>query len=581
MAANEKARLTDIARQLKATFVEDFGAVEHLEETARYKHDYQDAECINIDSMDYIVINQVYDVYKLQEFTNFPSNTSPYFYNSINNTYAVIDAETSSTLIDEVYSRVTYMQRVCRIDADPEPTHVHLTLRHLLGDREDVTARVLAEDNTDSRANIFQCQLIMDTGVSAVPDVYNFMLKGGEIKEIPDHVMSQIRKSGEVNLFRDHEVLERNKLAIQEAVFDKYVNSELDVQSVSVKSIFEIVMTFRNIQLAFEDKENNRIGVYHTSYIASEKNEFDDLNANLHKCNECNRELVDIKDGNIFHLHINMDALDQELDTEEKRVHAIGCEDCLVECPCCHGWHFNYEKFIGSQKYAKVKFAPGRSFIKGLRSVEGNYCTCREGIEWVYDERTSAEDEHDIIPIEQMAFVNYANEMIASYDDYRSYCERKRRKEPNNAVEEMQQAAQMRRDFKKHLASQYDIDVKDINITNASKCLTCDVCEGTYYREAAALEMDQEYRCPVCTELISENHHTVTRIDGIVFMRQKAKGATVINKYVVTKFGNLKKIASSVYSERPPEEEEAEEGLLSEHADTDSTPAADTEAAVQ
>ena len=36
----------------------------------------------------------------------------------------------------------------------------------------------------------------------------------------------------------------------------------------------------------------------------------------------------------------------------------------------------------------------------------------------------------------------------------------------------------------------------------------------------------------------------ITRVDGIVFMRNQRKGKKYINKYVVTKLGNLKLISS-------------------------------------
>lgn len=543
--------LTDIARQLKETF-EGFGGAEHKEELKQYRELYGDAECVQIGEMDYIVINEVY---KSKEYADVPESTSPLFFNSINNSYAIIDAETSSTLIDEVYSRVTYMQRVCEVNTAPDKDEMRKSLRDLVGEGIKLSDVLIKSEGTEqNKANIFQCQLIKDTGVSAVPDVYSFVLKNGEIKEIAENVMRQIRRSGEVNLLKDRNVLEENKAAIQQAVFDKYINSDMDIQSINVKSIFEISMTFLNIHVMLTD-ELKKKGVYHTSYLASENNEFEALNANIHVCS-CGHELVDVKDPNKFYkLHINTDAYDTEFSTENERVHAAGCEDCLVRCPACGGWHFNYAKFIGSNFYDKYQLVPGRAFIKGLRSIEANYCTCREGIEWVYDERTGSDEEHDVILIEKMAFYNYANERIATYEDFREYYEKRRGTKQMDAFEELKLARRIRGDFKKHLSSKFDIDVKDIKISSADRSMTCSVCGGSYYRGTVASDFDDVYRCEICDELISEKRSSVTRIDGIIFMNHKVKNRSVISKYIVTKFGNLKQISSAFLVEEKPTEE--------------------------
>ena len=559
--------LTDIARQLKETF-EGFGGSEHLEEVQRFRELYGDAECIQIGEMNYIVINEVY---RSKEYADVPESTSPLFYSSINNTYAIIDAETSSTLIDEVYSRVTYMQRVCKIDAAPDKQEIKKTLSDIIGTTGEKVTDILIkndEDAENNKANIFQCQLIKDTGVSASPDVYSFMLKNGEIKEIPDKLMRQIKRSGEVNLLRDCDLIENNKASIQLAVFDKYINQDMDIQNITVKSIFEIVMPFMNIHLMFGD-ESNRIGVYNTSYLVSENNEFAALNANIHVCNECGHELIDVKDvNNIHRLHINMDALDEEFSTPENPVYAIGCEDCLVQCPDCGGWHFDYAKFIGSHMYDKVKLAPGREFIKGLRSIDCNYCQCREGIEWIYNEKSGSETSHDVIPISKMVFINYANEKIAAYEEYKNtYLKKKEEKERRGAMsgaEEQQFAKRFRTGFKKSLAQKFDIDVMDISISSSDKCKNCDVCGGAYYNNSQSAVYDDFYRCNVCTELISEKRRMVTRIDGVVFMRHKVKGDTVISKYIATKLGNLKEISSSTVRIAAPlaESEDAENDEL-------------------
>jgi hypothetical protein len=63
----------------------------------------------------------------------------------------------------------------------------------------------------------------------------------------------------------------------------------------------------------------------------------------------------------------------------------------------------------------------------------------------------------------------------------------------------------------------------------------------------------------VCDELITERRSCVTRIDGIVFMRHRAGKRTEISKYIVSKFGNLKKISSAYIEESIPEEPEGEE----------------------
>ena len=545
------ALLTDIARQLKETF-EGFG-VSEIQELEKFRKIYGDAESIRIGEMDYIVINQPY---KSEEYSDLPEGTSPLFFNSINNDFAIIDTETSSTLIDEVYSRVTYMQRVCHIDAIPDKEEIVRSFDGLIGDNiqlsnEDVQIEDLKSEEggegVSNKANIFQCQIVKDTGVSASPDVYSFMLKSGEIKEIASSVMRQIKRTGEVNLLKDTDVVEGNKAAIQQAVFDKYINSDMDIQSITVKSIFEIAMTSLNIHLNIRDKFK-RNGVYNTSYLASENNEFAALNANIHVCNECGHELVDVRDANnVSKLHINTDAFDPEASKDGKLVYAVGCEDCLEQCPECGGWHFNYAKFIGSRMYEKISLVKGRGFIKGLRAVEGNYCSCREGIEWVYDERSGSEDEHEIMPIKDMVFINYANEKIASYEDYEKFRERELKGGKfKNALEASNFAKRTLARFKKQLADRFDTDVRDIHITAAERCKLCSICCGEYYRGLAGVDYDYDFRCDMCEEMVAEKRKVVTRIDGVVFMRRKVGKKRIISKYIVTKFGNLKKLSSSV-----------------------------------
>ena len=536
--------LTDIARQLKETF-EGFNVVGIQDEVKRFREIYGDAESIRIGEMDYIVINEVY---KSKEYSDVPESTSPLFFNSINNSYAIIDAETSSTLIDEVYSRITYMQRECKIESTPEKNEIKNSLSDLVGEGAEISdVRIkIEEDNQQNKANIFQCHLIKDTGVSAAPDVYSFMLKNGEIKEIADNVVKQIKRTGEVNLLKDREALEESKSAIQQAVFDKYINTDVDIQKITVKSIFEITMSFLNIHL-FLSEAGVWNGVYNTVYLASEANEFETLNASIHTCNSCGHEIVDVKDAtNVSRLHVNQDAYDQTFSADGKYTNAVGCEDCLEQCPVCGGWHFNYEKFIGSKMYERVNFMPGRSFIKGLRSIDGNYCSCREGIEWVYDEESGVDGEHDIIPVGNMAFISFANEKIASYKEYEKFYNKEIKGVKFKApLDESKFAKRVLAKFKKHLASIYDMDTKDIKITALDKCHRCSVCGGEYYRGNTELSYE-DYRCQVCDELVSEKRPMVTRIDGMIFMHRFVDKRHVVSKYTMTKFGNLKHLSTHV-----------------------------------
>ena len=545
--------LTDIARQIQDIF-EGFVCTAHGEALERYREIYGDAECLKIGEMDYIVINQPY---LREDSTGVPDSTSPLFYNSINHDYAIIDSETSSTLIDEVYSRVTYMRRVCETNSTPDKDEIKGAMRDFVGEDARL-ADVLIESESaanavTNKANIFQCQLIKDTGVSAVPDVYSFVLKNGEVKEISENIMRQIRRSGEVNLLKDRNMLEENATAIQQAVFNKYIHDDLDIQGITVKSIFEISMPFLNIHVILNDGPGRK-GVFNTSYIASQNNEFEALNAGIHACS-CGHELVDVKDpGKIYRLHINTDAYDA-LSSESQQFYAVGCEDCLVQCPDCGGWHYNYEKFVGSDIYDKARLAPGRSFIKSLRTIDANYCACREGIEWVYDEQTGSENEHSVILIENMAFFNYANEQIATYDDFKAFYDKRRGGKKMNAHDEQLLAKRIRAEFKKYLANKFDIDTKDIKISSAEKCMICSACGGSYYRNAVTVGQDDVFRCDACDELISERRSSVTRIDGIVFMSHRMKNHAVISKYIMTKFGHLKRFSSAALEEATEQSE--------------------------
>ena len=545
-----ESKLTEIARQLKSTFEGEFGGAELQEEVQAYSARYGDAESIRIGEMTYIVINEEY---KREEFSDVPENTSPLFYNSIKVPYAIIDAKTSSTLIDEVYSRITYIKKVYDLEVSPSQEEIRKSLGGLIGNEEHISRVEIPvsenEENTENKANIYQCQLIKDTGVSAAPDVYSFMMKDGEIKEIAASVMKQIRRAGTISLMKDRESIESSQSAIQQAVFNKYVNSDIEIQSVTVKSIFEICLSFNKIHLLVED-ETGATGIYNTSYLASENNEFEALNANIHVCNLCGHDLIDVRDASkVYKLHINTDAYDPVRTTSDKVVYATGCEDCLEQCPDCGKWHFNYAKFVGSRKYDKVHFAPGRSFIKSLRTIDPdiNYCFCREGVEWVYDEKSGTENEHEIMPLSKIAFINYSNEKLASYEDYYKFYEKEKRKsKASGAISESRFAKETIGNFKKRLAQMYETDEKDIKISSLERCKQCGVCGGEYYIDALGGDYGYNFRCNVCDEMISEKKHIVTRNDGIVFMLKAFGKGETVSKYIVTKLGNLKKLSSNV-----------------------------------
>ena len=75
--------------------------------------------------------------------------------------------------------------------------------------------------------------------MSATPDVYSFMLKGGEIKEVSDNAIKKIQGAGTVRMLDDSnmEELQSHESAIQEAVFEKYLNSDVDIQMGDVHDI--------------------------------------------------------------------------------------------------------------------------------------------------------------------------------------------------------------------------------------------------------------------------------------------------------------------------------------------------------
>ena len=575
--------LTDIAYNLKSTF-SGYEAPGYEEEIERFRAIYGDAESIRIGDMDYIVINEVY---KSEEYGDVPENTSPLFFNSIKNNFAIIDAETSSILIDEVYSRITYMQRDCTIDVDPpKPSKITAILEPMIGEYDTIDGSPMVDDmgeesdsqsNKTNQANIFQCQLIKDTGVSASHDAYSFMmLKGEKIREVSANALQEIQNSDSAVSMLDEtnrDALEARKKEIQEAVFNKYINSDMDIQSISVKSIFEIRMSYYGVHLRFKNRtertgknrNKERFSIYHTRFLAGKKEEFDILNANIQKCNCCQHGLVDPRDErNIHRLHTNIDAYDRTATLEDNQdnrrksgkeeislenlVYAVGCEDCLTQCPSCGSWHYDYQKLAGSKIYSQEEIAlvPGREFIKGLHTFEGiNYCSCREGIDWVYDERSGSEEEHNIIPIRDMVFVNCANEKMAGYEAYLEDLQKEfNREKPEKGFAECELARECLNRFKDRLARRYKMKSTGIQITSGAECNTCYLCGGEYH---SVLQND---RCPVCNEMFEEDKRIVTRVDGVVFMLRGNKKRKIIDKYTVTKFGNLKKISSkSVYDD--------------------------------
>ena len=149
--------LTEIARKLKDTF-RGFGVSGLNDELEKFRGIYDAAETISIGEMDYIVIN---DVYRNEEYDDVPESTSPLFYNSIHNKYGIIDAETSSTLINEVYSLITYMQRDCESGARlPTAEEIRSATRNVLGsDQTLVTASIVDDGETSlskNKANILR-----------------------------------------------------------------------------------------------------------------------------------------------------------------------------------------------------------------------------------------------------------------------------------------------------------------------------------------------------------------------------------------------------------------------------------------
>lgn len=559
------ATLTEIAKALKDTF-EGYSVPELTEELKHFKekNNLRDAESIRIGDMNYIVINEEY---KQKEYASVPDNISSLFFNSINISYAIIDEKTSSTLIDEVYSRVAYMQRIYGSKGvTTSEEEVKENLHDLFGEEMQSSTVVFEEKTTaeEDYADLFQLRLVLDSGTSAATDSYSFMWKGGEIKEIPEQVMRRLRRFGEISMLKDKDLLEENKDSIQTAVYNKFSSTDLDIQNVTVKSIFEIKIPTQKMRYYLKDQFNRR-GVFNATYLLSGKNEFKELNRSIHTCNLCGHDLVNVENlAERNPLHLNIDVYDNSDGNRETNDYALGCEDCLERCPDCGSWHFNYSKNLSKAGfYDKFHIARNRGFIKGLTSVEGNYCSCRECIDWVYDERSGVGEEHNIIPISKLVFINHANEQVASFQEYKTVLKKALRRKAMDGKAQHEQAKKAFAEFRMELAKRYDMDVNDIIVTSVDKCRKCYVCGGLYYRGVEAGD-DYNYRCPVCEELVADKRRMVTRSDGVVFMRRWSKKGMkdiIIDKYVVTKLGNLKRISSNISVAAEAEAEEQDEDI--------------------
>lgn len=571
--------LTEIARQLKNTFP-GFITGDLDDVVKEYKQLYEDAESIRIGNMDYIVINGQYD----PNFTgtrssaneyidvpegianSIPQNVSPLFYNSIHNKYAIIDACSSATLIDEVYSRVVYMLRTNPEAITLSKSKIAESLRNFIdsdlkthkGQLNEDSIKILGSADNLKTVSIFRCYIIKDTGVSATSETYSFMLLNGQVKRIKNEIVDGI-EGGEIRLLTGdaREVLQRNSDAIQSAVFDEYSKADTDIQRITVKSIFEVCVNAQQIMAYLQSKSAH--GVYITDYFA-DGDIHDTLNLSTFECNTCSGNLFDGANGTAHKIHINTDVCfispDSEGNEDYSGLFTTGCERCLEQCKVCGEWHFKYSEFISNiGKYRNVKFAPGREFIRSFTLATYdkniNYCRCREGIDWVYDNGslTGSKDMLGVIPITQMAFINYAYERLAGYDEFSVYREEYCRKLLSKDVTSLKtdEAKKILSSFKKKLAGEYGLDSDDILIISADKCTTCSICGRQYFSGGERVfDSGSEFKCGTCQEIVADEKHMVTRIDGTVFLRHKHRDKVIITQYKLTKFGNLKKLSSRV-----------------------------------
>lgn len=574
--------LTDIAKQLKKAFPRSYHEVTGLGEVCkRFRAIYHDVETIRFDGTDYIVINGEYRNDSSDEEVY--ENESPIFYQSIKNSYAIIDEKNAYTLINEVHSRITYMQWKRKDANAPTKEEVRASVKPLMGnfqlDTDDVD--IPEEDSFSGDANIFRCYLRKETGVSATTDTYNFMIKNDEVKEFGESetILSKMDLRG-AEFLRDSEIVDKYSTAIQNAVYEHFDReSGNEIQSISVKSIFQIALAFRNVKVLFQDvdpkTQEKNWAVYDTAHFHSGDSRFDAaLNANAHTCNCCGRDLVATNHGNgeskRFALHLNIDAVYpseipedfkdklskfKKENGEEVVPYAVGCENCLERCPDCGKWHFKYGKFLGTNQYDKIKFAHGRGFIRGLRSIEANYCSCREGIEWVHDEKSGNEKdgEYDIIPVTKIAFVNYADEKLAGFEECRAFYKKINNLTDDTIGKGFDEAIKR---FKDKLAARFRIDVGDIKITSVDKCKRCSVCGGEYFTYGGSPASLASYRCSVCDTMSRDKKKMVTRADGVIFMRHRKK----LNKYLMNPLGNLTLLSSQTIDLGEDEAETAKKG---------------------
>lgn len=564
--------LTDIARQLKFTF----GGFESTlkNEVVEFKKRYGDAESICIDGDDYIVINQQYDpnyfgnMYDDND-TAVLSNISPLFYGSINKKFAVIDSRSSATLINKVYEHVTYLLRSddapIQIDKQTIVDNIDDIIgykhkRPLAGENLPTENDINFETDPDAmrRVSVFKCYLIKDTGVSATSETFSFMLTDGIIKIVPNEIVDEL-EGGTISLLSGEarENLIQNSDVIRKAVFDAYNHSEMDIQRISIKSIFEIRLRAQDLIVHINNGKSE--GIFRTSYFAGNSRGSNSLSRSAFECNNCESALVS-SGGAINKIHINQDAYDENLSENGRIMHLTGCADCLECCPVCGEWHYNYKKALASQKgfhkdpYRNVKLTHGREFIRSLNYSDLdcgiNYCRCREAIEWVYDTGTLNDDGvcRNVIPLTKMAIVNYACEKIAGYDEFKDFREKYCREVLNKSEEDLTtaEAKTVLAKFKRNVAAKYSLSGDDLLIANADKCVKCNICGGEYYRssEDAGVDTEMGFVCSTCYEIDMKKRHMLTRIDGTVFLRQKKGKGYRITQYRVTSLGNLKKVQS-------------------------------------
>ena len=569
--------LTDIARQLKFTFGGDFEST-LKNEVVEFKKRYGDAESICIEGDNYIVINEPYDPgssgdnYESDESgvdIGIGSGISPLFYESINKQYAVIDPRSSATLINKVYEHVTYLLRsddeAIQIDRKKIVDNIDDIIgykynRPVAGENLPIEEDISFESTPDNmkRVSVFKCYLIKDTGVSATSETFSFMLTDGAVKVVPNEIVDGL-EGGTISLLTGEarENLKLNSDLIRKAVFNAYHESETDIQRISIKSIFEIRLRAQDILVRVGNGKSE--GIFRTQYFAGMSRGSDNLSRSAFECNTCDSALVSIG-GAVNKIHINKDALYETMSDKGRLVHLTGCAECLECCPVCGEWHYNYKKVLADKvgvlmdPYRNVKLAPGREFIRTLTNASFlggiNYCRCREAIEWVYDMgRVDSEGVcRSVIPLKQMAIVNYAYEKIAGYEEFEGFRGKYCHDTLGKSEEELTtaEAKTILAKFKRNVAAKYSLSGDDLLIANADKCVKCSICGGEYYRGSgdAGTDTDLGFVCATCHEIDSGKRHMVTRIDGTVFLRQRKGKGHRITQYRVTALGNLKKMQS-------------------------------------